>query len=262
MHWIAQLNPEKFILFTLVFTRVTGLTMTAPIYGTRDVPMQVRVLFSLALALLLTPSQWHIDVEHPRTMLNYIAFIGGELMIGVCLGLGIMILFSGLQLAGALIGQVGGMMLAEIYDPTSEASVPIISRFMFLVSMAVFVTIGGHRIVMAGLLDTFASLPPGNAGLPTNVAEAFVVLIGESFQLGIRTAAPAVAALLLSTLVIGLIGRTLPQLNAIVLGFGLNAMVTFGSLALTLGAAAWAFQAYVEPGLDTMLGALIGTPAP
>ena len=256
MPWLSQFNAEKFVLFTLVLTRVTGLTMTAPIYGTREVPAQIRIFLSLTLALLITPSQWHVAIAYPKTMPNYLAFIGGELVIGLCLGLGIMILFYGMQLAGELVAQVSGLMLADIYDPSSESSVPLFSRFMFLVTMAVFVCIGGHRLVMGGLLDTFASVPPGGSALPANVAEAFVVLMTESFSLGIRAAAPVVAALLLATLVMGLIGRTVPQLNALVMGFGLNSLLTFAALALTLGAAAWAFQAYVGPGLGTMLEGL------
>lgn len=262
MSWLSQLNADKFVLFTLVLTRVTGLTMSAPIYGSKEVPMQIRLFLSLALAVLITPSQWHVAVEYPRTMPNYLAFVGGELIIGLCLGLGIMILFYGMQLAGELVGQVGGLLLADVYDPTSETSVPLFSRFMFLVTMAVFVCIGGHRLVMGGLLDTFANVPPGGSALPANVAEAFVLLMTESFTLGIRAAAPVVAALLLATLVMGLIGRTVPQLNALVMGFGINSLLTFAALALTLGASAWAFQAYVAPGLSTMLDSLVPPVSP
>jgi flagellar biosynthetic protein FliR len=67
---------------------------------------------------------------------------------------------------------------------------------------------------------------------------------------------PVVTALLLSTLVMGLISRTLPQLNILMVGFGLNAMLTFATFSLTLGAAAWAFQEEVEPALEILLEAL------
>jgi flagellar biosynthetic protein FliR len=256
MDWLRQLDWEKFLLFTLVLTRVSGLTMTAPIYGTSEVPMQVRALLAVVLALLITPTQWDVAVEYPRTTLNYLVLIGGELVVGLCLGLGIVILFSGVQLAGQLIGRVGGLMLADVFDPSSETSVPMFSRLLFLVTMAVFVCMGGHRMVMAGLLDTFQTIPPGSGAVPHSIAESFVVLLSESFNLGIRAAVPVVTALLLSTLVMGLISRTLPQLNILMVGFGLNAMLTFATFSLTLGAAAWAFQEEVEPALEILLEAL------
>jgi flagellar biosynthesis protein FliR len=253
MDWLRQLDAEKFLLFTLVLARVSGLTMTAPIYGTKDVPFQVRGLLAVALALLLAPSQWHVDVAYPGTTLNYLVFVGAELLIGLSLGLGIVILFSGVQLAGQLVGRIGGMMLADVFDPATETEVPMFSRLLFLVTLAVFVCIGGHRMVMAGLLDTFQTIPPGSAQVPVSVADAFVTLAAQSFDLGLRAAVPVVTALLLSTLVLGLISRTLPQLNILMVGFGLNALLTFAIFSLTIGVSAWVFQDQVEPALDTVL---------
>jgi len=285
MDWLRQFDVEKFLLFTLVLTRVSGLTMTAPIYGTGDVPRQVRALLAVALAVLLAPSQWHVEVDYPGTMINYAVFIGAELLIGICLGLGIVILFSGVQLAGQMIGRIGGMMLADVFDPTTNDSVPMFSRLLMLVTLAVFVCIGGHRMVMSGLLDTFETVPPGQAQLlwrsfadqPASEAEmdslrppfrdvpagssrfatlignAFVNLMHQSFALGIRATIPVVTALLLSILVLGLISRTLPQLNILMVGFGLNAMLTFAVLSLTIGAAAWVFQTHVETALAMLM---------
>ena len=261
MSWLEQLDTEKFLLFTLVLTRVSGLTMTAPIYGTKEVPLQIRALLSVALAVLITPSQWDVAVEYPGNTLNYLVFVGAELAVGLCLGLGVVILFSGILLAGQLIGRVGGMMLADVFDPSLETEVPTVARLMYLVALAVFVGIGGHRIVMTGLLDTFATIPLGSGAFPVSIAETFVVLLQQSFSLGIRAAVPVVLALLLSTMVMGLISRTLPQLNILMIGFGMNAMLGFAILSLTLGAGVWAFQEQIEPVLDLLLESL-HTPVP
>ncbi len=146
--------------------------------------------------------------------------------------------------------------MAEVYDPSVDDSLPILSQFLNMLCLAVFVCIGGHRLVMAALLDTFQSLPPGGTGIPADVGGALVTLLAESFTLGIRAAAPVMTSLLLSSLVVGLIGRTLPQLNVMALGFGVSALVAYGALAMTLGAAVWAFQSQLEPALETLLDAL------
>jgi flagellar biosynthesis protein FliR len=65
-------------------------------------------------------------------------------------------------------------------------------------------------------------------------------------------------ALLLATLVLGLIGRTLPQLNILVLGFGINTLVTLAALVVSVGAVAWLFQEYFDPALKTLLDGLAG----
>lgn len=256
MDWLSQIDAQKFVLFTLVLARVSGLVMTAPIYGTPEIPARVRALFAFALAVLITPSQWDVPVEDPGTTLNYLVFMGSELVIGLSLGLGIVILFSGIQLAGQMMGRIGGMMLADVFDPSVGTSIPMFSRLMLLVTMAVFVSIGGHRMVMAGLLDTFATIPPGSGAVPTEIANTFVLLMAQSFALAVRAAAPVVTSLLLSTLVMGLVSRTLPQLNILAVGFGMNSMLTFGLLGLSLGAAAWVFQEQLEPAMEILLEAL------
>ena len=271
MNWLHQLDLKHFLLFTLVLTRVSGLTMTAPIYGTKDVPMQVRALLAVALALLIAPTQWGASIADPGTTINYLVFIGTELLVGVCLGLGVLILFSGVQLAGQMIGRVSGLMLAEVFDPSMEASVPTFSRLLFMVTLAVFVCIGGHRMVMAGLLDTFETIPPGrflpwhvpafetippgSGAFPDSIAGTFTVLLTQSFSLGIRAAVPVVTALLLSTLVMGLISRTLPQLNILLVGFGMNSMLTYAVMSITLGASVWVFQKEIEPAMTLLFDA-------
>jgi flagellar biosynthesis protein FliR len=256
MDWLNQLNVDKFVLFTLVLTRVSGLTITAPIYGTNEVPMRVRALFALALAVLIMPSQWNVTLPYPGTTLNYLALIGGELVVGTCLGLGIMVLIRGMELAGEVIGFVGGLMIAEAYDPSLDTNTPVLSRLLGLFSLAIFVCIGGHRLVMAGLLDTFHTIPPGTGVFTKSIADAFVTILTQSFSLGIRAAAPATIALLLATMVLGLIGRTVPQLNVLVLGFGLNSLLIFSALALSLGSVAWIFQEQITPALEILLDSL------
>lgn len=256
MNWLHHLDLQLFLVFTLVLTRVSGLVMTAPVFGTPEVPAQVRVLLAFALAVLITPIQSATTVAAPGTLLNYLVLVGSELAIGASLGLGVGILFSGIHLAGQMVGRISGLMLADVLDPSTGESVPQFARLMYLVTAAVFVTIGGHRLVMAGLLDTFRTIAPGRAAVPVSLGETSVLLLSQSFELGIRAAAPVVTALLLSTLVMGLISRTLPQLNILAVGFGMNSLLTFAALALTLGAAAWVFQEHLEPALEVILETL------
>jgi len=259
MDWLPQFEVGKFILFTLILTRVSGLLMTAPIYGTPEIPLQVRALFAFALSLLVVPSQWGVPMPDPGNLAVYLLLIGSELAIGLALGLGITILFSGIELAGHLIDQVSGMMIAEIFDPVQGNNTSIVSRLLYLVTVSIYVAIGGHRLAMAGLLDTFQSIPPGSASMPGSLAGMLVTLLAQSFELGIRAAAPVVAAMLLANLVLGLIARALPQLNLFVLGFGLNAMLALGILGISLGGAAWVFEDQIEPTINAVLDALRST---
>ena len=136
---------------------------------------------------------------------------------------------------------------------------PLFSRLLSLLVLAIFVAIGGHRIVMAGLLDTFQTIPPGSACAPDSLFQTLIDLVTQSFALGIRAAAPLVTALLLANLVLGLISRTLPQLNVLVIGFGLNTMLASGALILSLGTAAWVFGDQIGSAVEAVVRAL-GSP--
>ncbi len=245
------------ILFTLVFARVGGLIATAPIYATDDVPMRLRVVLAAALALLITPLEFSaVGSVAFDGWTRYTVLLGTEAAIGAALGLGILVFVHAMTLAGELISQAAGLSLAETFDPGLGENVPLFSRLMFLTAVAAFLCIGGHRMAMAGLLDTFQAIPPGSGRFPAALGDGFTTLAAQSFSLAVRVAAPAVTALLLATIVLGLVGRTLPQMNIFALGFGLNSLLAFAALALTLGAAIWAFQDQIQPALETIFDPL------
>jgi flagellar biosynthetic protein FliR len=256
MLWSTELSIHQFLTFTLVLVRVSTLVMVAPIFGTSDVPARVRGLLAVALALLIVPLELAKTTPQPDTLVGYLLLVGSEALIGLTLGLGVLVLFSGMHVAGQVISQMSGMQLADIFNPGLDASVPIFSQLLYYVALAVFVLIGGHRRVMEALLDTYVWLPAGQGGFSRSIVEAMTALLSQSFVLGVRAAAPAMVALLLATLILGLAGRTLPQLNVLALGFGFNSLTTLVMLSISLGAAAWIFQEQVDPVLATVLQAL------
>lgn len=261
MSWLAELSfsLNHFLIFTLVLIRVSGLMLVGAPLGSSEIPAQVRVLLAFAIAILITPGQLSAPVAWPTSLVDYGVLIGGELLLGLTLGFGIMLLFSGVQLAGLVISQLSGMSLADVFNPGVDASIPLFSHLLYLVSLAIFLILGGHRMTMAGLLESFAVFPLGGVAVPDSLGEMVVNLLVQSFSLGVRTAAPATAALLLASLVMGVISRTLPQLNVMAFGFGLNALTTFGILSISLGGMAWLFQDEIEPALQTVLAVLEGS---
>ncbi len=250
----AYLIP--FITFTFVLARISGLVMTAPLFGSAEVPTRIRALLAFALALVVTPVQWSAPVQMPANLILYAVAMAGELLIGLILGMGVMILLAGVQVAGQVISQMSGMSLADVFNPGFDTEVPVIANLLHLVTLAVFVIIGGHRLLVGALLDTYAFMPVGHAQLPESLGKLVSTLLAESFSLAVRGAAPAMVALLLATVVLGLISRTLPQLNILAIGFGLNAVVTFLVLAISVGAIAWLFQEQFEPAVETIVDAL------
>lgn len=256
MPWLETISVTWVLLFAFVLARVSGLVMTAPVFTGAEVPMQVRGFLAVGLTLVLTPTQWHAAIPAPSSVVDLVILLAAEMLIGLILGLGIVILFSGMQVAGQVIAQMSGMALAEVLAPGSDDQLPLFAGMLNMTTLAVFVVIGGHRALIDGLLHSFATVPIGQGGASDSMAQAALNLLSGSFFLAVRAAAPAMIALLLATLVLGLIGRTLPQLNILVLGFGINSMVVLSTLAISIGAVAILVSEYFEPALQTLLEAI------
>ena len=241
---------DQFLIFVLVLTRLGCLLMTLPVVGTSSVPWQVRAILAIGVSLLLTPLYFGRAVPLPGNLLMLGVLVAREAIVGLALGLAVMILLSGMQLAGQIISQISGLSLADVVNPTFETNVPIFSHVLELLALAIFFLVGGHRDVLDALLRSFAWMPPGEARLPSELVPALSQITAHSFEVGIRASAPVMVALLIATLIVALISRTLPQLNAVAVGLNFNSLIVLGVLGVCLGSAAWVFQEELGSTID------------
>ena len=251
-----NLFQNEFLIFLLVLTRISALVMTAPIIGPRSVPIKIRVLLAGGISLLLAPAYAHTTMLEPNSLVDLILLLIPEALWGVSIGLAIMILFAGFHVTGQIAGQMSGLQLADVFDPGFDSNVPILARLLDLVALAVFVTTSGHRRVIAALLDSFQAMPPGNAHFSESLVTALVNVTARSFEIGIRVAAPVMIALLLSVLIMGLISRTLPQLNIIAVGFSFNTMVMLSMMLVSISALSWILEIDTQLALEQIQTAI------
>jgi flagellar biosynthetic protein FliR len=240
---------SRFMIFTLVLARVSGMIVIAPLFGTLTLPRHVRAFLAVTMSLLVAPVYLNTSLPPVDGIANYAHLLANELAVGLLLGLGVSIMFSGIQVAGQIVSQMSGMSLADVFDPGFDESVSVFTTLFYYLTMTVFVAIGGHRLMVEAVLDTFTWAPPGHAALGDTYVDALTGLMTQSFMLGVHAAAPILVALLLSTIVLGLITRTLPQINIIAVGFGVNSLLTLAMLLLSIGTVAWTFQ---EPTIDAL----------
>ncbi len=247
---------HELLIFALVLGRVAGLTIGAPLLTGISVPLSLRAILTATLALVLVPTQVAATLTPPTNVLALAEMLGRELLVGLALGLAASITIAAVQMAGAIVGQLSGMSLAEAFDPCFETEVPVLAQFMTVTAIALFMLLGGQRLLIEGLLDSFAHMPPGLAAVGADVAEAVITVFGDGFTLAARAAAPAVASLLIASLTLAAIGRALPQLTAWALGFGLNTMAALGGLWLSLGTIAFVFDEQLRSAVALLLDQL------
>ena len=252
MSALFEAYQHQLFIFLLVMTRISGLIMIAPIFGPRHAPYQLRVLLILIVAMMVAPLHWNSSFSPPNNLLGFSVLLGREAALGLAIGLAITIFFSGMQLSGTIIGQMSGLQLAEVFDPNFDNTVPVFGQFLDLVAVAVFVALDGHRRVLEALLDTFRWRPPGHDDFPVSIVEILTTVTAESFIIGIRAAAPIMIALMLSIVILGLISRTVPQLNIFAVGFNLNITLVVATMAFSLAT----LTTVVEERADAILEAV------
>lgn len=245
MESLAQWLVDHLVLAVLVLTRLSTLLMAMPAVGV-GVPKRVRAFLALTLTVLLIPS---VDsATNPESLpqldnlIDMAVAMAREGLIGLLIGLTVQLIITGLQLGGEAVTSTGGMQLGDAVDPTTSSNMPSVARLVGLMVTAVMLLVGGHRILLALLLDSFEALPPGNVQFHDSMMHLVLDQLSAGMAAGLRVAAPVVAALLLSNIVTGLISRTLPQINVLAIGLSINALAMLVVLALTIGSAGLIFK--------------------
>lgn len=252
MDWLTSIALAQFFTFTLVLARMSGLTLMAPLFSAPEVPPTVRAFLTLALALLMTPMVGATSGLWPASLGAYVWVAAGELALGLILGFGVQLLFVGVQLGGQLVSQQAAMSFGSVVNPQFDTQVSVIDQFYYLVALAIFLTIGGHRMLLEALLETYGAFPPGGVVLSSEMVMTLVDLMGQSFSIAVRVGAPAVVALQLSGLAMGIMSRTVPQINILVVGFSVRTIGAIFFLAISMTA----FGLFVEGQIPVVIDQL------
>lgn len=202
-----------------------------------------------------------LRLKLPSTVLDFAWAAAGEFALGLVLGVGVLTILSGLQLAGEMIDQQTGMSLGQLSNPGMEIQSSVSGQFLFLFGMTVLVIMGpvnGHLMMVASLLETFRTLPVGEAYVTASTVELLQVLMQQSLVLAIKVAAPMLACMSLVALTMGFLGHSVPQLNILVIGFPVRASVALLILALTITGTAELIVTAVPQVIDTLRQNLSG----
>ena len=211
------------------FFRIAGLLMTAPVIGTRTVPVRVRMAMAVLITIIIFPVLLEVPSIDPFSA-EGILITMQQVMIGVSMGLCMRVVFVALELAGQAIGQLMGLMMASMVDPANGNQVPIIGQFYLLLATLLFLAVDGHLIMIAVLAESFTGFPISTSGVSRNMAWDVVLWTGTILKTAVVIALPAMVSLLIVNLAFGVMTRSAPQLNIFAVGFPI--MIILGILII------------------------------
>lgn len=240
---VPNLQPlvDHAYTWTLVLFRVTGIFLTTPIISSVVIPMRFKALIAAMFAAAVYPMAVSHAGPAPHTdIFGLIPFVAGELIIGFVIGAIAAIPLLMLELAGVLVGTTMGMGLARIYSPEMDTESDLMGQLLFYVGMSIFIGIGGINMMFRGVVESFAHVHLGAFMNAQQPFELFLGVLSAGFELALRVAAPVVAIVFLMIAVFGVLGKTIPQLNVMSVGFALQALAGIAMLA-------WGIYAIREP---------------
>lgn len=228
------LSFESWAVFLLVLIRCSALIATLPFFSSPNIPALVKAGLSLSLAVMLTPAV-NLDAELlPRDVVS-IGVLGlQEFMIGAILGLSVRLLLTTVQVMGQLAGFQMGFAVANVIDPMGGGQVSVLAQFSYLMAILTLLSVGGHYYFFKALADSFILVPPGSFSLSLSLYEQVTRMAADMFSLAIRIGAPVIGALLFTQVIMGVLAKTVPQMNILMVGFPLTVSVGLIFLSLTM----------------------------
>jgi flagellar biosynthetic protein FliR len=230
-------------VFLLALARASGFFAIAPIYSEQAVPRRLRYFLGVVVALAVAGRM--APMAAPASLLGFAGILLVEAMIGAGIGYAAKLIFAGVEMGASYVGQQMGVSLVAAYDPSGETGSEAVSTLFRLTAIVIFLAIGGHRQLIGAMLTTFQLVPPALAGHEQTLVATVVSLLAGSFFLALKVAAPVLIALLLATAALGMLQKSIPQVNILSTTMPvrvlLGLVVLAGSLAILgpLVDAAW-----------------------
>jgi flagellar biosynthetic protein FliR len=223
---LPLITPELAEAFTLVLVRIGAMIMMVPTFGDASIPASVKWGLTILITLLLFPV---VKAGIPPTgdlgFTSLVLGIAGEMFIGIVIGFAARIMFAGIQLAGEMLGFQMGFSAASVIDPTSSIQVSVIAEFLYLMSLLLFMTVNAHHIFISAIAESYQAAPPLSVHFSGPLLQTLVTLSKDVFVIAIKISAPVMAVLLFTNVAMGLVARTVPQMNIFIVSFPLQIAV-------------------------------------
>lgn len=244
-----QLLMTLLLQYFVASLRIGAFLLSAPLFGARWLPLQVRVImaFSMGAAVVgLTPT---MDINLLTSSIG-IAMIFIEIAVGLTAGLTLTIWFAAMLMAGEKIATSAGLGFAAQVDPMTGSNTPVVSQILYLFLLVIFISVDGHLIAIATMMESYHILPLGSPVAPDVLIAAGIGAAGSMFLSAAIIMLPIAMVLLMINVTVGIISRSAPTLNLFSFGFPITLISVFILLYVSVGVFGESSQDLIDSGLS------------
>ncbi len=237
-------------LWLIAMIRPGAAFFAAPIFGARSVPVQVRLILSLAVGMAAMNSVVFSLPEGGIMSAAGILLVMGEVLAGLAMGFALQIGYAAAFVAGEAIGNAMGLGFASMVDPQSGQSTQVVGQFLSILATLLLLGMDGHLLLASYVVQSYQAVPPGGVNLSNDAIFGLVKFGGALLGAGLTVALPVGFALVLIQLVMGMLGRSAPALNLFAVGMPMALIAGLVLLAMTVPIMAQAMSDALRQGLD------------
>lgn len=257
---LAGLEAQMWV-FMIAMVRPGAAFLAAPVFGAANVPIQIRVILALAVGIpALAATPFEVPADGLATIAGAL-LVTGEVIAGLALGFAVQMGYAAAMMAGEVVGNTMGLGFAQMIDPSSEASSTALGTFLSVLATFMFLAIGGHLMLVSIIIDSYRSLPPGQAWLGQGDIRSIILFGGDMIAAGMAIALPVGFALVLVQIVMAMLARSAPAMNLFSVGMPATMLAGILLLAIAAPAIGEGITTSIERGLD-LAHALVDPAAP
>jgi flagellar biosynthesis protein FliR len=234
MQWAVIFNETNIVGFILLFFRFAALFVATPIFSHKNIPMNIKASLAFFFTVVFYNSMppLAISIDVPSIVLAILS----ELLLGLAVGIILQLAYNVITFAGGQISFMMGFSMASAIDPQSGVSMPIISQFLSLLALMILLALNLHHWMLLFIDSSLRTVPLGGFVLSPNLFHYVIHAAANMFLVGFMIAFPIIALSWLADVIFGMLMKTMPQFNLLVIGFPIKIMVSFAVLIATITA--------------------------
>ena len=224
-----------FAVYFLALSRIASFLYTGIFFSIKGIPNLVKIGFSMVLSyvVFMTMSP---DIVIEETVIGYALQAMSEAVYGMALGYTTYLIFVTVQMAGQLIDIQIGFSIGSIYDPVTDNKVSIFGKFYYWLSLALFLALDLHHFMIHAIVRTYDILPLGSGHLEGFFTLGFLSIFTGSMKAAFQIALPLMMILFLTDIIMGMLARTVPQINVFILGLPLKVLIGIAIMIILIPA--------------------------
>jgi flagellar biosynthetic protein FliR len=225
MEAILSIFFLRFDSFLLIMVRMSGMFLLSPIFGKKNVPNNLKVGLIFFISVIASNIIKVPNLNYKNNIIGYAIIILQELLVGLIIGLVSYLILSSCFLAGQMIDTQIGFGIVSVLDPQSNAQVPISGNLYYIIMILMFFLSNGHHVLISAVIESYNIVPIGGIVITSKLLMHIAAVFTEMFVIAIKISIPIVATMLVIDITLGIISRTMPQLNIFAVGVPLKLVI-------------------------------------